>query len=254
MLLKLIRFLSSSIEEGIFSSFGNVVLEGDSFVTENLRNSILEAWRDITKRGIDLFVSSFLICMALPLFLLISVMVKISSRGPIFFCQERVGYKGRIFRIWKFRTMRQESSKEEHRKYIQYLLREGETVENRVDLLTNYIDYIDKQTTKIGRFLRATSLDELPQLINILKGDMSLVGPRPHPIYEVDEYKDWYYRRLNVKPGLTGWSKLNLRCTPNNYEEAVLYDLWYVDHWSLGLDLRIFLMTVPFVLRMKDAS
>ena len=90
-------------------------------------------------------------------------------------------------------------------------------------------------------------------LFNIFLGEMSFVGPRPHPVYEVEEYKEWYKRRLNVKPGLTGWSKLNLRLTPKNYEEAILYDLWYVDHWSLGLDIRIILLTIPFVLLMKDA-
>ena len=150
--------------------------------------------------------------------------------------------------------MRQDNSEEEHREFIHCLLNEGdEEEEDRIAMLAKYIDYLDKRTTKVGRFLRASSLDELPQLINVFLGEMSLVGPRPHPEYEVKEYKEWYHRRLDVKPGLTGWSKLNLRCTPRNYEESILFDLWYVDHWSLGLDLRIFLMTVPFVLLMKDA-
>ena len=140
------------------------------------------------------------------------------------------------------------------RQYIQYLLKEGVRAENRVELLAEYINYVDEKTTPIGRFLRATSLDEIPQLINIILGDMSIVGPRPHPVYEVNEYKEWYKRRLTVKPGLTGWSKLNLRCTPKNYEEAVLYDLWYVDNWNLVLDLRIILQTVPFVILNREAS
>jgi lipopolysaccharide/colanic/teichoic acid biosynthesis glycosyltransferase len=204
------------------------------------------------KRTIDFIASCILIVMSAPIFLIITILIKISSKGPVFFRQERVGYQGKIFNIWKFRTMRQENSESEHRDIIQGLLQKEEHIDG-TDLLTQYITYIDSRTTKIGRFLRATSLDELPQLFNIFTGDMSLVGPRPHPLYEVEEYKKWYHRRLAVKPGLTGWSKLNLRCTPQNYEEAILYDLWYVDHWNLILDLRILFMTIPFVLMMKDA-
>jgi len=146
-----------------------------------------------------------------------------------------------------------DNNNDEHRQYIQYLLKEGSEAEGQIDLLSKYVDHVDKRTSPVGRFLRATSLDEVPQLLNIIKGDMSLVGPRPHPVYEVREYKEWYKRRLNVKPGLTGWSKLNLRCTPKNYEESILYDLWYVDHWSLTLDIRILIMTIPFVILRKDA-
>jgi lipopolysaccharide/colanic/teichoic acid biosynthesis glycosyltransferase len=96
-------------------------------------------------------------------------------------------------------------------------------------------------------------MDELPQLFNIFLGHMSFVGPRPHPDYEVCEYKEWYNRRLEVKPGLTGWSKLNLRLTPQNYEESIMYDIWYVDHWSLWMDMKIIMKTIPFVLSMEDA-
>ena len=253
MLSKFIRFFGSSIEEDIVASFGDVVLGEEKLVRRKFGESLLENTRKIAKRGMDVLVSSLLICIFWPFFLFIAAAVKIFSRGPVFFKQKRVGYKGNVFLLWKFRTMEYETSEEEHRKYIQYLLKEGNRAERKVDLLTNYILYVDSKTTKVGRFLRATSLDELPQLINILKGDMSLVGPRPHPLYEVEEYKEWYKRRLNVKPGLTGWSKLNLRCTPKNYEEAILYDLWYVDNWSMSLDIRIILMTIPFVLSMKDA-
>jgi lipopolysaccharide/colanic/teichoic acid biosynthesis glycosyltransferase len=149
--------------------------------------------------------------------------------------------------------MHSQNSENEHRQYVESLLDQNDQ-KNNEELLEKYVEYLDRRITKVGRFLRASSLDELPQLFNILMGDMSLVGPRPHPAYEVNSYKKWYRRRLNVKPGLTGWSKLNLRFTPENYEEAVLYDLWYVDNWSIGLDFRILLMTIPFVLSMKDAT
>ena len=253
MLPKLIRSFGSSIEEGIFASFSDVALGDKSFIERNVWDNIRVVWRNMAKRGVDLLLSSILLSISMPLFLSIAIVIKIYSKGPVFFRQERVGYCGKIFHIWKFRTMQQESSEEEHREYVRYLLKEGNKAKNRVDLLTKYINYVDGKTTNVGRFLRTTSLDELPQLINILVGDMSFVGPRPHPVYEVDEYKKWYRRRLNVKPGLTGWSKLSLRCTPKNYEEAILYDLWYVDNWSLRLDLRIILMTIPFVLFMKEA-
>jgi len=253
VLSKFIRFFGSSIEKEIVASFSDVALGKEKLFRRKFGESLLENTRKIAKRGMDILVSSLLICISWPLFLFIAAAIKIFSRGPVFFKQKRVGYHENVFSLWKFRTMEYETSEEEHRKYVQYLLKEGSKAESKIDLLTNYIAYVDNRTTKVGRFLRATSLDELPQLFNILKGDMSLVGPRPHPMYEVEEYKEWYKRRLNVKPGLTGWSKLNLRCTPKNYEEAILYDLWYVDNWSVSLDVRIILMTIPFVLSMKDA-
>jgi lipopolysaccharide/colanic/teichoic acid biosynthesis glycosyltransferase len=230
-----------------------VALAGESLVENHLGDTLILAWRIFIKRGVDILFSGVLLVFGFPLFILFACLIKLTSSGSVFFMQDRVGHKGKTFRIWKFRTMYQENSVEDHQQYIRYLLREGSESESRVDLLTKYIDHVESRITPVGRFLRATSLDELPQLINIFKGDMTLVGPRPHPVYEVEEYKEWYRRRLSVKPGLTGWSKLNLRCTPKNYEESILYDLWYVDHWSLSLDLKILLMTIPFVIGMKDA-
>ena len=247
------RSFGASIEEEIVASFSNVALGKEKLGRRKFSETLLENGRKIAKRGIDILASILLICISWQLFLFIAAAIKMFSKGPVFFKQERVGYHGNVFLLWKFRTMEYESSEDEHKKYVQYLLKEGNKAKRKIDLLANYIAYVDSRTTKVGRFLRATSLDELPQLFNILKGDMSLVGPRPHPVYEVKEYKEWYKRRLEVKPGLTGWSKLNLRCTPKNYEEAILYDLWYVDNWSISLDIRIILMTIPFVLSMKDA-
>lgn len=204
------------------------------------------------KRIFDILFSIVLIVFSIPLFFVIAAAIKLSSKGPVFFRQDRVGLNGTHFLIWKFRTMRVEQSKRTHQQFVQNLLNDEEN-ENNEALLKEYLSYLDERLTLVGRFLRASSLDELPQLFNIFKGEMSFVGPRPHPVYEVDEYKEWYKRRLHVKPGLTGWSKINLRLTPKNYEEAILFDLWYVDHWSFLLDLRILLLTVPFVLSMKDA-
>ena len=252
MVLKLLRLLSASIEKGITASFSGVALENETLVDRDPWGAISFSIRKGIKRCIDFTFASLIFVFILPVMILIAIVIRMTTSGPVFYRQERVGYKGKIFRIWKFSTMVQKGTEEEHRQYIQYLLGDGMLADDKVDLLTRYIDFVNEKTTPVGRFLRSTSLDELPQLLNILSGDMSLVGPRPHPVYEVDAYKEWYRRRLEVKPGLTGWSKLNLRCTPRNYEESILYDLWYVDNWSLYLDLRILLMTIPFVIASKE--
>ena len=235
------------------ASLGDVALEKDTLIEDNLRDNLTVAWKYAAKRCIDVFMSSILLCMSLPLFLVVAIFIKVTSGGSAFFRQNRVGHRGKIFNIWKFSTMRQNCSEGEHKKYIRYLLNGSNHTEDKSGLLMEYFAYVDERTTKIGKHLRSMSLDELPQLINIFLGEMSLVGPRPHPVYEVDEYKEWYRRRMDVKPGLTGWSKINLRCTPKDYEESILYDLWYVDHWSLSLDIRIMLGTVPHVLQRNDA-
>jgi lipopolysaccharide/colanic/teichoic acid biosynthesis glycosyltransferase len=247
------RMCASSIERGIAASFGDVVFDPDGGVLKSgfpVRMGVL-GWG--SKRMLDLMMTTAMLVISAPFFLIIAMIVKTGSRGSVFYQQERIGFRGKSFQIWKFRTMVQNPTEDEHRQYIHTLLKEGSQADNRVDLLKKYIEYLEDKVTPAGRFLRATSLDELPQLLNVWLSQMSLVGPRPHPKYEVEEYKPWYRRRLLVKPGLTGWSKLNLRCTPQNYEEAILYDLWYVDHWSFWLDIRILFMTVPAVLAMKNA-
>lgn len=205
------------------------------------------------KRLIDFSFSMVFLLTAWPLLFLISATVKLSSPGPVFFRQERVGFRGKSFLIYKFRTMFHTDSQKDHKAYIRYLLHEGIGAESKPELLERYINHVQSYVTPVGAVLRATSLDELPQMMNIVSGRMSLVGPRPHPVYEVQSYKPWYFRRLEVKPGLTGWSKINLRLTPENYEESILYDLWYVDHWRLLLDFKIILMTIPYVLSMRNA-
>jgi lipopolysaccharide/colanic/teichoic acid biosynthesis glycosyltransferase len=180
---------------------------------------------------------------------MIAVMIKVTSKGPIFFTQERIGHHGKIFKIFKFRTMHHSNDNEQnHKNLIKKILTDNNSTSNHNE---HYLAHVNQRITWIGKFLRTSSLDELPQLFNILIGHMSLIGPRPHPVYEVQEYKEWYKRRLHVKPGLTGWSKLNLRLSPENYEESILYDLWYVDNWSIITDLKIIFMTIPFIIFNK---
>jgi lipopolysaccharide/colanic/teichoic acid biosynthesis glycosyltransferase len=250
---KMLRQFSGPIEHDIHESFTDVILGKDKSEFQGIFSGIGVPLKRFLKRLSDILLSVVFILFALPFFAIIALSIKLTSKGPVFFRQERVGFHGKGFKIMKFRTMRKDPNDQEHIRYVQSLLKENASSTAESDPVGSYLDYIDRRTTSVGKFLRATSLDELPQLLNILSGQMSLVGPRPHPVYEVNAYKKWYHRRLDVKPGLTGWSKLNLRLTPKNYEEAILYDLWHVDHWSLSLDFRILFMTIPMVLLMKDA-
>ncbi len=243
----------SAIEQDITASLGDFAIQDRSALQSGQTDAILRGMQSAVKRLMDMVFALILLLISTPLFLFIAIVIKTTSRGPVFFRQERIGYRGKTFKILKFRTMRADSAEKDHKAYVESLLKKTDA-SNDAGLLETYVEYLDARITRIGRYLRASSLDELPQLVNILFGSMSLVGPRPHPVYEVNAYKKWYRRRLDVKPGLTGWSKLNLRFTPQDYEEAILFDLWYVDNWNLRLDIRILLMTVPFVLSMKNAT
>ncbi|HEX3033488.1 MAG TPA: NeuD/PglB/VioB family sugar acetyltransferase [Bacillota bacterium] len=177
------------------------------------------------KRLIDLLVSSLLLFLLSPLFLLISLLIRLDSPGSAIFCQERVGLRGRLFTVYKFRTMA-----------------------NRDDEDNHYItDEEDPRITRIGKFLRRFSLDELPQLFNILKGDMTLIGPRPTLLYQVEQYSPRQRKRLAVRPGLTGWAQINGR-NQLSWPERIELDIWYVENQSPGLDLMILWRTVSVVL------
>jgi len=207
----------------------------------------------IAKRLIDIMGSIFGLILFSPLIIIVTFGIKLTSRGPILFRQKRIGLLGKPFYMLKFRSMNHNSSEKIHREYIKNLLSDSTNCQKNADHIVEYKAQVDQRTTLIGRFLRKTSLDELPQLINVLKGEMSLVGPRPHPIYEVEKYKIWHYRRLIIKPGITGLSKVHVRCTPENYDEAMRFDLRYIENWSLLLDLKILLKTIPLVLCGKGA-
>lgn len=181
----------------------------------------------LLKRLIDIAGSLVGLVLLSPLFLIVAALIKIDSPGPVFFCQERVGKGGRPFRIFKFRSM----------------------VENAARMGTGiYVSEGDPRITRVGRFLRRASLDELPQLINVLRGEMSLVGPRPTLAYQVERYTPRQRRRLLVKPGITGWAQVKGR-NRLSWPEKIELDLYYVDHWSLWLDLRILFLTLGVVFR-----
>jgi len=198
----------------------------------------------LMKRSIDLLGSLIGGLILLPVFGLIALFVKLSSPGPVLYRQERVGRGGRIFHFYKFRSMVVNGDEGLHRTYLENLLRHGSAaaVDARGRKIYKLVD--DPRITRIGSFLRRTSLDELPQLWNVLKGEMSLVGPRPCLPYEWQLYKDWQKRRLDVTPGLTGLWQVTGR-SHVSFEDMVLLDLYYIAHWSVGLDMELMLRTVP---------
>ena len=199
------------------------------------------------KRGIDVSVSLFVLVFGLPFHLLLALLIKLTSSGPVLFAQDRVGEDGRTFRMYKFRTMMNDNNDEVHRNFAKDFIngkRNGGNGSN--GNVFKIVD--DPRVTSMGKFLRKTSLDELPQFINVFKGEMSLVGPRPPLKYELDHYKEWHKQRLAVKPGLTGLWQVSGRSTVP-FDEMVELDIFYIENWSLALDAKIILRTVPVMLR-----
>ena len=199
------------------------------------------------KRGIDVGVSLFVLAFGLPFHVLLGLLIKLTSAGPVLFAQERLGEDGKPFRMYKFRTMVCNNNDEVHRNFAKDFINGktngGNGSNGNVFKLVN-----DPRVTSIGKFLRKTSLDELPQFINVLKGEMSLVGPRPPLKYELDHYKEWHRQRLTVKPGLTGLWQVSGRSTVP-FDEMVELDIFYIRNWSLLLDVKIILRTAPVMLR-----
>jgi lipopolysaccharide/colanic/teichoic acid biosynthesis glycosyltransferase len=198
-------------------------------------------------------ISLLAIVVLSPVLLIASLLVKAGSRGPVMFRQERVGMDGRIFLCYKFRTMHAEADDAAHRESYRRNI-EGvdgaNTGDDRAPVFGKVKD--DPRVTSTGRWLRRSSLDELPQLFNVLKGDMSIVGPRPPIPYEVEEYDIWHRKRLDMKPGITGLWQVSGR-NRLTFEEMVRTDLYYIENWSLWLDLKIILLTLPAVWRGDGA-
>jgi exopolysaccharide biosynthesis polyprenyl glycosylphosphotransferase len=206
----------------------------------------------IVKRSFDILVSSAALVLLSPLWLVIALLIKLDSRGSVFYRQERVGMDGRVFLFLKFRTMRTGSDDAAHREYQRKLIAGQPDVNLGDDARPVYKLRDDPRVTRVGRVLRRLSLDEFPQLLNVLRGDMSLVGPRPPIPYEVEAYELWHRKRLDMKPGLTGLWQVSGR-NRLSFDEMVRLDLFYIENWSLLLDLKIILRTLPVMLRGDDA-
>ena len=206
----------------------------------------------IAKRTLDVLGSILALALLSPLFLIISVAIKLTSRGPVLFKQERIGYRGVRFTFLKFRSMKSVNDPTIHREYVRQFIAgridSAAASDNRIYKISE-----DPRVTRFGRFLRKTSLDELPQLINVLKGEMSLVGPRPPIAYEVEAYQGWHLRRIfEAKPGITGLWQVNGR-SRTTFDEMVRLDLRYARNWSFWLDLKILLQTPEAILSGKGA-
>lgn len=194
------------------------------------------------KRIFDVVSSTLLVIILSPLFLILIVLVKLDSKGPVFFGHKRIGYKGETISVYKFRSMVQNAEE---------VLRNF-TPEQKAEFEKNFKLDDDPRVTKIGAFLRKTSLDELPQLINIIKGDMSVVGPRPIVQKEVVKYGKYADKLFSVKPGLTGFWQANGR-SDTTYDERVQMDMYYIDNRSTLLDIKILFKTVIAVIRKEGA-
>jgi exopolysaccharide biosynthesis polyprenyl glycosylphosphotransferase len=195
------------------------------------------------KRFFDLCLSFLFIILLSPLYLLIAIIIKLDSPGPIFFKQKRVGLHGKEFKIWKFRTMVTNAEK------IQASLEAKNEIKDGV--LFKIKD--DPRITKVGKFLRRYSLDELPQLFNVFLGEMSLVGPRPLPIRDVEKFHTRHFIRQEVLPGITGLWQVSGRSNIDKFEDAFKLDMDYIENWSLWLDLRILLQTIKVVVQKTGA-
>jgi exopolysaccharide biosynthesis polyprenyl glycosylphosphotransferase len=209
----------------------------DSF--DRMESTWVRAWHwlyvSLLKRTLDIIVASGALLLVAPLFIIVTIAIRMDSSGPAFYRQQRVGRDGREFTIYKFRTMIEDPGHG-----LRMLQAPDGTLRHKIRN--------DPRITRVGAWLRRTSIDELPQLINILLGHMSLIGPRPELVEIVQRYEPWQHRRHNVRPGLTGWWQVSGRGNRPMHENTEL-DLYYVDHISPGLDLKILFRTVMVVIK-----
>lgn len=229
------------VEPGIVWRRGQPLME--------LTAPTLKGWQLAVKRAVDLVGAAVGLVVAAPLMIVVAVAVKLDSPGPVFFRQERVGTGGRRFGVLKFRTMINGASDAAHRELVSRMLAGDEEHTGRAGKGSARVYKLvgDDRVTRVGRWLRRTSLDELPQLFNVLRGDMSLVGPRPPIPYEIEAYAQWQYDRLRVRPGITGLWQVSGR-NLLTYGQMCELDVEYVRNWSLWLDFVILLKTIPVVL------
>ncbi len=195
----------------------------------------------VLKRLFDIVVSFLLIMVGMPLWIALAIAIKVTSKGPVFYVQERVGRGGKRFGMYKFRSMVQDADSRRHQ------LAEVNEADGPIFKIRD-----DPRITKVGRFMRKFSLDEFPQLINVLKGEMSLVGPRPPLPVETEQYAERHWRRMEVKPGMTGLWQVSGR-SDLSFDEMVRLDIFYIENWSLVFDISLILRTIPAVLAGRGA-
>jgi exopolysaccharide biosynthesis polyprenyl glycosylphosphotransferase len=200
----------------------------------------IHGWHRYTKRAFDVALTGIILLLAWPLLLVIAALIKLDSRGPVLYRQVRIGENGRRFSMIKYRSMAADADPKVHEAYVTRLIQQNVSVDEPSQATLKMA--VDPRITRVGRFLRRTSLDELPQLFNVIRGEMSLVGPRPPLPYEVAVYQDWHKRRLEAIPGITGLWQVEGR-NQVSFDEMVRLDLAYIERQSLWLDLKILLKT-----------
>ncbi len=239
------HFFPDDWDEGSSGRPSDPVLYPDLFSPSRDQRSQLRA-----KRAMDIAGSTLMLIACMPLFAIIALLIRATSRGPILFRQDRIGQYGRRFTFLKFRSMRVDNDETVHKEYVKRLIAGvAERVPVNADGQGVYKLVGDKRITSIGKFLRKTSLDELPQFLNVLRGDMSLVGPRPPVPYELAAYQTWHRRRvLQVKPGITGLWQVTGRSRVR-FDDMVRLDLRYAISWSPWLDVKILMKTPAAVIK-----
>jgi exopolysaccharide biosynthesis polyprenyl glycosylphosphotransferase len=210
------------------------------FIT--IENSPINTIEHIVKTITEIFIAFITLFMLSPILMIVSILIAISSKGPVIFKQERVGLRGRKFYIYKFRTMIQNAEE------LKVLL----MAQNESDGPTFKIKK-DPRITTIGRILRKTNLDEIPQLFNVIKGEMSIIGPRPPLPSEVEQYEEWQLKRLSVKPGLTCTWQIVPNRNDVKFEKWMKMDIYYIENWSLKSDIELFFKTFKTVLFARGA-
>ncbi len=243
-------YLISGKETGPVGPDGMWKDPGD--LIEKNRSMSFHSLSAIQKRIVDILGASVGIVLFFPVFIIIAILIKSTSKGPVFFRQERVGRDGKTFTMLKFRSMQVNNDPTIHQEYVKKLIKgeiEGETDNGGKKI---YKIMNDPRVTQVGRFIRKTSLDELPQFFNVFKGEMSLVGPRPALPYEVAEYNTWHCRRVTAKPGITGFWQVEGR-SGTTFDGMVRMDIRYIRRWSLLLDLKLIIKTPFSLLSAKGA-
>ncbi len=248
---KIIRLVSEAEQTGVRArvvpdlfqlSLGGVDVEAiNGIPLISIKQSALTGFNQTIKRTVDLLIAGLGIALLTPVWLTAAIAIKLDSRGPVFFRQERVGRGGKRFMVYKFRSMYVDAEAQ-----LEKLRAQNEAAGPLFKMRD------DPRRTRVGRFIRKTSIDELPQLINVMRGEMSIVGPRPGLQSEVDQYQDWHRKRLEVQPGITGLWQVSGR-SDLTFDEMVMLDIYYAENWTLGLDLRIILRTVPQVIFAEGA-
>jgi len=227
-------------------------MESTVFILSQTKKAYSSPSYHFFKRMFDLTCTLAVLPFVLPLMALIALIIRFDSPGPALFKQKRVGKNGKLFEIYKFRSMVHRLDDSYHRAFMKAFI-QGQIDETSVEGKKVFKPFSDSQVTRVGRFLRKTSLDELPQLFNVLKGDMSLIGPRPNVPWEVEAYKPWHYERLEVLPGITGLAQINGRSSIS-FDKIAQYDIEYARNQNLWLDLRILWKTFTAVIEKNGAG